>query len=186
MIAIKTLPEMPDIESWINPFVDVNKNDWFFKSIALAYEYGLLQGTSATTFEPHTLTTRSMFVTMLYNMVGKPDIITEETSWYAKGRAWAMENGISDGTAMDSAITREQLITMLWRYAGEPDVIGYEGLTGFVDVDQISGYAKQACAWAHKEGIIAGKGNGILDPKGYATRAETATVMINYLNTTVK
>lgn len=53
-------------------------------------------------------------------------------------------------------------------------------LTAFNDAKEISGYAKEALAWAYNEGIIAGKGNGILDPRGFATRAETAMILLNY------
>ena len=70
---------------------------------------------------------------------------------------------------------------MLWRYAGSPSVSGR--MTGFVDADQIGGYAEDAMLWATKAGIIGGKGNGQLDPKGYATRAEVAAMLMRYCNT---
>jgi hypothetical protein len=37
-------------------------------------------------------------------------------------------------------------------------------------------------AWAYESGIIAGKGNGIVDPEGIVTRAETAKILESYLN----
>ncbi len=41
-------------------------------------------------------------------------------------------------------------------------------------------------SWAHQQGIVKGKGNNILDPKGNATRAEIATMVVNYLNSIEK
>ena len=34
--------------------------------------------------------------------------------------------------------------------------------------------------WAVSVGVISGKGNGVLDPKGTATRAEVAQIVMNY------
>ncbi|NLK36674.1 MAG: S-layer homology domain-containing protein [Epulopiscium sp.] len=66
------------------------------------------------------------------------------------------------------------------RYAVSPNadtiVLAY-----FNDVDDISEYAKNALAWAYKEGIIACKSNGMFDPKGMATRAEVAKVIESFV-----
>ena len=75
-------------------------------------------------------------------------------------------------------ITREQLAVMLYRYASSPAVTG--SVTGFNDAGQISSYAKNAMAWATTNGVMNGKGDGRLDPKGLATRAEVAQMMQNY------
>lgn len=50
----------------------------------------------------------------------------------------------------------------------------------FTDADKISGYAQEALRWA-EQGILQGKGDGILAPQGKATRAETAS-MLRYLS----
>nr|WP_325223875.1 S-layer homology domain-containing protein [uncultured Oscillibacter sp.] len=76
-------------------------------------------------------------------------------------------------------ITREQLAVMLWRYAGSPAATDKE--LHFTDADQASGFALEALRWAVENGIMSGKGGGILDPKGLATRAQTAQMLKNYL-----
>ena len=182
MIAIKSLQEKPKDGVWVNPFIDIRGTDWFYEKVALANQLGLMQGTSATTFDPNSSTTRGMIVTMLYNMAGKPEVQASGAQWYAKGSAWAMTKGISDGSDMNGGITREQLVTMLWRNAGSPAVTDDSRLSTFSDAGTISDYAKQAFAWAIKQGMIQGKGNDILDPRGNASRAEAATMMIHYLN----
>ena len=52
-------------------------------------------------------------------------------------------------------------------------------LTAFTDGAEASGWAAEALAWAVERGILSGKGNGVLDPTGTATRAETAQMLMN-------
>ena len=47
------------------PFTDVNTGDWFYDYVAYVYANGLMDGTSATTFEPNGTMTRAMLVTIL-------------------------------------------------------------------------------------------------------------------------
>ena len=75
---------------------------------------------------------------------------------------------------------REQLATMLWRYAGSPTADG--NLDGFADAGSTSDYAKEALRWAVEQGIVSGKGNGILDPQGYATRAQVSAMLMRFIS----
>ena len=81
--------------------------------------------------------------------------------------------GYEDGSFRPTdAITREQLVSVLWRYAGRPILDIPEGedvLSAFTDADRISPYARSAMAWAVSVGLVAGKGNGMLDPRGKAS-----------------
>ena len=158
-------------------FTDVPAANWASDAVAFASSRELFNGTGADTFSPNAPMTRQMLMTVLARLDGT------DTSGnaYAKGMEWAIRNGVSNGSDPEGKITREQLATMLWRYAGSPSVSGR--MTGFVDADQISGYAEDAMLWATKAGIIGGKGNGQLDPKGYATRAEVAAMLMRYCNT---
>ena len=158
-------------------FSDVPAANWASDAVAFVSSRELFNGTGANTFSPNAPMTRQMLMTVLARLDGT------DTSGnaYAKGMEWAIRNGVSNGSDPEGKITREQLATMLWRYAGSPSVSGR--MTGFVDADQISGYAEDAMLWATKAGIIGGKGNGQLDPKGYATRAEVAAMLMRYCNT---
>lgn len=77
-------------------------------------------------------------------------------------------------------ITREQLAVIFWRYTGSPAYSG--GTLDFTDTGRISSYAKDAVGWAAANGIISGKGGGVLDPQGPATRAQVAQMLKNYLD----
>lgn len=67
---------------------------------------------------------------------------------------------------------------MLWRYAGSPDASGT--LSTFTGRDQAGSWAVDALRWAVSQGILTGKGGGVLDPTGQATRAEAAAVLVRF------
>ena len=46
---------------------------------------------------------------------------------------------------------------------------------------QVSHYAVDAMRWAVDKGVVTGKGGGILDPQGLATRAQTAQMIMNFM-----
>ena len=67
---------------------------------------------------------------------------------------------------------------MLWRYAGSPGAEG--GLSEFTDGADTSGWAQQAMSWAVARGLITGVDSDRLSPKGQATRAQTATILMRF------
>ena len=161
------------------PFTDVNASRWYYSSVKFAYEKGLMNGTGNGTFSPNADTTRGMIVTMLARLEGQN---TSGTPWYAAGQKWAMDNGISDGTNMTGAITREQFAAILYRYAKQKgyDISKSADLNGFADADAVSGYATDAMRWAVASGLIQGS-NSKLNPKGTATRAQVATILMRFM-----
>ncbi len=180
-----TNPSKPTVTVTEEPvalsFVDVSPEDWFYESVAFVYEQGLMLGTSKTTFEPQQGTTRGMLMTILARVADVDTTGGEQ--WYSQGMDWAVDTGVSDGTDPTGMLTREQLVTMLHRYA---TYAGYavdctEDMTGFVDVDSISDYALIPMQWAIANGIIAGRGDGILDPNTGATRAEMSKMLMAFL-----
>ena len=50
-------------------------------------------------------------------------------------------------------------------------------IANFIDADQISSWAYTAMQWAYHAGLMGGKGGGIMDPRGQATRAEAAVII---------
>jgi hypothetical protein len=157
-------------------FNDVTETYWGKDGITFVSARGIFNGTGDAVFSPKGYMTRQMVMTVLARLDG---VDTSGTPWYEKGMAWAVENGISDGTNGKANVTREQLVTMLYRYAGEPETEG--SLDAFPDAGTVSAYARNAMAWAVENGIINGN-NGNLDPKGYATRAQVAAIIMRYCN----
>lgn len=158
------------------------RNHWAEDAIDFATAHEMFSGTSDTTFTPDSPMTRAMLMTVLARFDG------EDTAggsvWYEKGMAWAVANGVSDGSNPNGSITREQFATMLWRYAGRPAVSG--SLAGFTDADRVSSYAIDAMRWAVSTGIIGGMGNGTLAPQGNATRAQVAAILMRFTENLTK
>ena len=158
-------------------FRDVAYTAWEYDAVAFVSSHGLFQGTGENSFSPKATTSRAMVMTVLARLAGYD---TEGgATWYEKGMAWSVANGVSDGSNPNGAVSREQFATMLYRYVGSPAVSG--SLAGFIDADEISGYAESAMLWAVQNGIMSGKGNGVLDPQGSATRAELSQMLMNFI-----
>ncbi len=191
--------EQPAAE-WKNPFTDVAEGAWYYDSIKYVYSNGMMVGTGDTKFSPDTTTTRGMIVTILYRLEGEPAVSGTSSfndvasgRWYANAVKWAAENEIVGGYGNgnfgpEDPISREQMAAILYRYAAFKgfDITKTADLSKFTDSSKISDWAKFALSWANAEGLINGKGNGILDPLGKATRAEVATILRNFCENVVK
>lgn len=161
-------------------FNDVSANDWFASAVDYVTGKGMMNGTAANTFSPKANTTRGMLMTVLARHAGEDT--TGGSVWYEKGMNWAKANGVSDGTNPQVNITREQLAAMLYRYAQNKkyDVSGAKSLDGYTDAQSVSSYAVPALQWANAAGVVNGKSGSKLDPKGYATRAEVAAMLMRF------
>ncbi len=100
---------------------------------------------------------------------------------------WGYANGIVQGTtatkfAPNAPVTREQLAVMLSRYADCTGVLTPDGvdLSDFADANRISPYAQPAMSWAVAKGLLVGTSTTTLSPKGTATRAQLATVLMRF------
>lgn len=136
----------------------------------------LFTGTAPQTFSPESATTRGMVVTVLARLAGEST--DGGANWYDKGCAWAVTNGVSDGTDPNGTVTREQLAAMLYRYFGSPAV---SGSLSFADASSVSEYAHDAMQWCVNNGIINGM-DGLLNPQGQATRAQVSAMFARYIH----
>ncbi len=182
------------------PFTDVKSGDWFYEAVQYVYDKGMMTGVSADRFAPASTTTRGMIVTILYRLENEPEVSggsaftdVENGAWYADAVAWAAANDIVNGTsattfAPNSPITREQMAAILYRYAAYKgyDVSQKADLSGYTDAASISGYAKDALAWANAQKLITGVTDTTLNPQGSATRAQVATILMRLCETVVK
>lgn len=185
---------------WENPFTDVAEGAWYYDSIKYVYSNGMMVGTGDTKFSPDTTTTRGMIVTILYRLEGEPAVSGTSSfndvasgRWYANAVKWAAENEIVGGYGNgnfgpEDPISREQMAAILYRYAAFKgfDMTKTADLSKFTDSGKISDWAKAALSWANAEGLINGKGGGILDPLGNATRAEVSAILYRFCENVVK
>ncbi len=164
---------------------------WYHEAVDYILRNGLMNGYSNGTFGPNDNLSRAMLAQILYNRAGRPavtggSIFTDVTAgqWYTNAVIWANQNDIVGGYGNgmfgpNDNITREQLAVMLWRYAGSPAATDKE--LHFTDADEAGGWALDALRWGTENGILNGYGDGRLGPKGLATRAQVAQMLMNFL-----
>ena len=185
---------------YANPFSDVDSGAWYVSAVDFAAGRGLFDGVGGDSFAPGLTLSRGMLAAVLYRLE-EPETLAGENlfadvpagSWYTRSVAWAAETGIVTGYGNgafgpEDNITREQLSTMLFRYAKLLDMRtgGRDDLTAFSDNTLVSGWAKDAVAWAVDSGILGGYPNGTLSPSGTATRAEAAVMLRRFVEFLLK
>lgn len=170
-------------------FSDVDANAWYAEAATYCRDNGLMSGTSTTTFSPNATMTRAMLAVVLYRLSGSPavtgsDAFTDTTNgaWYSEAVLWASQQGLVSGYGnglfgTNDPVSREQIATILWRYDGSPEA---ESGTDFADESTIASYAATAVDWARANGIINGMSGNVFSPKSSATRAQVATILMNY------
>ena len=175
-------------------FADLSDHEWARKAIEVMASKGIIQGTSATTYDPAAPITRGDFLTLLVRVLeleaeasSNFTDVPQEAHYY-EALGIAKELGIVQGVGNhqfypEKTITREDLMVMVDRalaVAGQAKEKGtLEEVRGYQDVQEVSSYAIDSVARLIKMGLIQGY-DGKINPKGQATRAETA-VMIERL-----
>lgn len=177
------------------PFTDVDSDDWFLAAVQYVYENDRMAGTSSTTFQPEVNLTRAMAAQVLYNLEGQPAVTGDTTftdaadagDWAVKAITWAEQTGvvagIGDGLFDPTAnVTREEFAQMMYNYASykEYDLTLEGDLSQFEDASAISSWAETAMSWANGSGLINGHDDGTIDPQGTTTRAQAASILMNF------
>lgn len=177
----------------VGEFTDVDKDKWYYEAIEYVYKNGVMVGITNTEFEPNTTTNRAMVVAVLARLAKadlsectKSDFVDVEVdSWYGKSVVWAHKNGIVAGidkTHFDPMedITREQMCVMLSNYLDFMSLsTPNPSVEPFADIDEVSSWAVEAVERLQRADIVSGKENNIFDPKGDATRAEIAQIILS-------
>ena len=183
-------------------FDDVLPDNWAYEAVEYVRQKGLMSGVGGGSFSPGQPTTRGMLVTILYRMEGEPEYENTGTirftdvnddAWYAKGVYWAAENGIVKGVGdgrylPEDPVTREQMAAIFHRYAGYKgyDVTAQGDLSAFTDAASVGDWAREALIWAVDKELINGMGDGTVNPRGTATRAQTAAILMRFCETVAK
>ncbi|MBQ7624946.1 MAG: S-layer homology domain-containing protein [Clostridia bacterium] len=179
----------------VSEFGDASPAAWYHDGVHFALEKGLMNGTGNNKFEPNGAMSRARVVTTLYRVEGEPAVSganpftdVESGKWYTNAVLWAAENKIVEGDGKggfkpNASVTREQFAAILYRYAQSKGK-GFKDTWAFKldhpDAASVSSRADEAMHWCVMKGIINGK-DGKLAPKGNATRAEVATMLMRYI-----
>ncbi len=173
------------------PYTDVKSTDWFYESVLYAYENGLMNGMTPTTFEPKKSLSRAMFVTLLGRHAGAaleendafPDV--PRGKWYSGYVGWAVTLGVvhgyEDGTFRpDASISRQEMAVAVSNYI---KTMGFNmttegGVFKFADQEDVAAWAAPSLSVLRDTGVVAGDERGRFNPEDNITRAESAKVMM--------
>ena len=169
----------------ISPFRDVPTDAYYYEAVKWAQKKGITGGIGDGLFGPNQPCTRAQIVTFLWRAAGSPEPkgtaagMTDVAagSYYEKAVAWAIENGITTGTANgrfapDATCTRAQGMTFLFRASKA----SADGAPAFSDVAADAYYA-EAVKWATDNGITNGTTSSTFSPGSGCTRAQIVTFL---------
>lgn len=167
---------------------------WSHEGLDYCITEGLMGGTSRVTISPDMLATRAQIVQLLWAAAGRPETTgtlpftdVAPGAWYYAAVRWAYRTGLVGGTSAttfdpDAFVSRQDFAVILYGQAGRPAADGAV-LAAFSDAGQVAGYARTALAWAVSRRFIGGVGTAagtLLAPRGSATRAQAATILMAY------
>lgn len=209
-ISVETTPEairyamalMRGID--VPQFTDVAEDAWYHDYVYDLVYRGVVNGMTATTYEPEGKLTRAQFVKLLACSLadaetlktyeGKHPFKDSEGHWAEAYIAWAKDKGIVEGVSAtefdpEAPITREQMATIFGRYALKQGIElpkSDNAAGSFPDADKISEYAREFVELMRIAGILNGYEDGTFRPQGNATRAEAAKLFSLFLSITDK
>lgn len=173
--------------AWVNPFADINENDWFYADIEFVCKNGLM-ATNGSSFSPDAGITRAEFVSILWQLEDSPVVSSAMDIFdvsadapYAGAIYWASVNSIILGNvngtvSPNELLTREQIAAILHRYAickGWDDGITFPMIPQYT----YSAWAETHVIWADRFGLHDGIGTDSRDLTKEATRAESAAYL---------
>lgn len=185
-------------------FTDVAEDAWYHDYVYDLVYRGVVNGMTATTYEPEGKLTRAQFVKLLACSLadaetlktyeGKHPFKDSEGHWAEAYIAWAKDKGIVEGVSAtefdpEAPITREQMATIFGRYALKQGIElpkSDNAAGSFPDADKISEYAREFVELMRIAGILNGYEDGTFRPQGNATRAEAAKLFSLFLSITDK
>ncbi len=179
------------------PFEDVAPGAWYEGAVRYVYLHDIMEGMSATTFQPNGTLSRAMAVQIFFNLEGQPDISGENLgypyedvnaqAWYGDAVYWARITGVAtgygDGTFQPGdSITRQEFAQMLYNYAKYKgyDLCVEGDLSQFPDSESVADWAEAAMRWANGNQLINGHDDGTLEPDGTATRVQAASILMQF------
>ena len=209
-VSVETTPEairyamalMRGID--VPQFTDVAEDAWYHDYVYDLVYRGVVNGMTATTYEPEGKLTRAQFVKLLACSLadaetlktyeGKHPFKDSEGHWAETYIAWAKDKGIVEGVSAtefdpEAPITREQMATIFGRYALKQGIELPKDAApaqSFPDADKISEYAREFVELMRIAGILNGYEDGTFRPQGNATRAEAAKLFSLFLSITDK
>ena len=189
-VSVETTPEairyamalMRGID--VPQFTDVAEDAWYHDYVYDLVYRGVVNGMTATTYEPEGKLTRAQFVKLLACSLEEAETLKtyegqhpfkdSEGHWAEAYIAWAKDKGIVEGVSAtefdpEAPITREQMATIFGRYALKQGIElpkSDNAAGSFPDADKISEYAREFVELMRIAGILNGYEDGTFRPQG--------------------
>jgi len=168
-------------------FADVNENEWYGfyreKSIATAYEHGLMQG-SGGAFNPAQNIKLAEAVALAARVrdiyEGGAGDFSQGAVWYQTYVDYAAAKGIIKGDSFndfEKAATRAEMALIFSRALPEEEFKRQNEVNSLPDVSNNNPYRAEIFA-LYEAGILTGSDDrGLFNPDGFVTRAEAAAII---------
>jgi len=175
---------------------DPSPEKWYTKAVIYCVKNGYMTGVSPERFGHNENVTRAMFTTILAKIDGAEGLYYTEMSfkdvrpdrWFSSSIEWAYQKGYAAGLGdgvfgYKENVTREQLVTFFYTYSAKNgvDVSGRADLAKYSDYGKVHDWARDAMSWAVNVGLVTGTSETTLSPRSFATRAELAVIVMNYV-----
>ena len=180
------------------PFRDVSKSSWYYNSVKLAWEKGLISGITATQYKPEGTLSVAQAIKLaatLYQLhtEGSVHLTNGTPHWYASYVQYAVDNNILDKAylsytdkQMNAPIQRREFVHIFFRAAD--DLSARNAITDgkIPDVSMTSLYADEIYAF-YRAGILSGSdSSGSFYPESNIRRSEVAAILVRLFDSSAR
>lgn len=168
-------------------FTDVKTTDWFAENVATAYEYGLMYGDSASTFNPNGNLTVAESIALVCRLhktyCGDTTAIPDSDPWYQASVDYAANAGIikiGNYTSYNANISRAEFVMLInAALPGEAFAAVRKYADGSIpDVPAKASYRDTVYKF-YNAGILSGSDEkGSFNPHSFIRRSEASTVIL--------
>ena len=185
-LAASSLSNFSKINTYNDQFKDVSSSQWYADEVKMVYEYGLINGITATTFEPGSYLKINEAIKLaavlhsIYN-TGTSTLQSGSPDWYQPYVDYALENGIipSEYANYEAYATRSDFAMIFANAFPEEALSAINNITtnSIPDVSYAYSYGP-AVYMLYRAGILTGSGdNHAFHPNDSIKRSEVAAIV---------
>ena len=189
------IPSRPAAAQKALPFKDVPKTQWYYDSVRLAWEKGLIDGMTADQFDPNGTLTIAQAIKLaaaLHQMDNDGWVSLENGApyWYSTYVEYAVRNGIIDASytdaQMNAAITRSEFVKIFYGAMDNYAAINHVADNAIPDVKMGDRFATEIYTF-YCAGILTGNdAAGTFAPNSNIKRSEVAAILIRMFDKSVR
>ena len=180
------------------PFTDVSKSDWFYDAVKGAWENGLINGVTATTYQPKgTLTVAEAIklASALHQMIkdGKVTLTNGRGYWYETYVNYGVREGILDESyqklsyeQMTKPVSRSEFVHIFFKAMDSYKTINSVADNSIPDVKTTDTYGDEIYTF-YRAGILTGSdAAGTFHPTSTIVRSEVAAILVRMYDASVR